>query len=119
MGHILTETLALIRADVQVVKGGIQVMKDDIWDIKRVQGQVWRLAARVSNVSSLILPLMTHSKNHSLSAGAGDDTRFEVVPFTNGQDPTKEPLNSFVGSCPFVNGTTSTLTSSPAPADKL
>ena len=82
----MTETLAPIRAD-------IQVMKDDIRDIKRVQGQVWKLAARVSNVSRLILPLLTHSKNHNLSAGAGDDARLEVVPFTTGQDPTKDPVN--------------------------
>jgi hypothetical protein len=84
----LTETLAPIRAD-------IQVMKDDIRDIKRVQGQVWKLAARVSNVqcSPSILPLMTHSQNHNLSAGAGDDARLEVVPFTNGRDPTKEPVS--------------------------
>jgi hypothetical protein len=78
--------MAPIRAD-------IQVMKDDIRDIKRVQGQVHKLAARVSNVSLLILPLMTHSKNHNLSAGAGDDARLEVVPFANGRDPTKAPVS--------------------------
>jgi hypothetical protein len=32
-----------------------------------------------------------------MSAGAGDDARLEVVPFTNGQDPTKEFSGSFVG----------------------
>ena len=87
----MTETLAPIRAD-------IQVMKDDIRDIKRVQGQVWQLAARVSNVSHLILPLMIHSQNHNLSAGAGDDARLEVVPFTNGRDPTKEPVSFCLSS---------------------
>jgi hypothetical protein len=73
-------TLAPIRADIQVMKddmqnmkGGIRDMKDDIRDIKRVQGQVWKLAARISNVSPLIPPLMTHLKNHNLTAGAGDD----------------------------------------------
>ena len=72
----MTKTLAPIRADIQ--------------DIKRVRGQVWKLAARVS----LLIPsLMTHSKNHNLSAGAGDDAGLEVVPFTTGQDPTKDPVN--------------------------
>ena len=103
----MTETLAPIRADIQVMKDDIQVMKgdievmkddirnmkDDIWDMKRVQGQVWKLAAKVSNISPLILPLMTHSKTHNLSAGAGDDASLEVVPFTNGQDPTKDPVS--------------------------
>ena len=57
MERILTETMAPIRADIQaikddnqVMKDDIQVMKDDIRDIKRVQGQVWKLAARVSYV---------------------------------------------------------------------
>ena len=76
------------------MKDDIQVMKDDIRDIKRVQGHVWKLAARVSNVFPLVSPLiMTHSKNHNLSAGAGDDARLEVVPFTNGRDPTKDPVS--------------------------
>ena len=69
MERILTETMAPIRADIQVMKddnqvmkddiqimkddiqimkNDIQVMKDDIRDVKRVQGQVWKLAARVS-----------------------------------------------------------------------
>ena len=59
MERILTETMAPIRADIQaikddnqVMKDDIQVMKDDIRDIKRVQGQVWKLAARVSYVFS-------------------------------------------------------------------
>lgn len=86
MDRILTETMAPIRAD-------IKAMKDDIQDIKRVQGQVWKVAARVSYISPLISPLMTHSKNHNLSAGAGDDASFEVVPFTNGRDPTKDPVS--------------------------
>ena len=61
MERILTETMAPIRADIQamkddnqvmkddiqVIKNDILVMKDDIRDIKRVQGQVWKLAARV------------------------------------------------------------------------
>jgi hypothetical protein len=74
----------------------ILFMKDDIRPIKRVQGQVWKLAARVSNFTLLIPPLMTHSKNHNLYVGAGDsdDPRFEVVPFPNGRDPTKDPVSS-------------------------
>jgi len=67
MERILTETLA----------PDIQVIKDNIRDIERVQGDVWRLAA----------------KTHNLSAGGGDYARLEVVPFRNGQDPTKDPHN--------------------------
>jgi hypothetical protein len=117
MEQILTETMAPIRADIQIMKediqvmkndiqvmkgdirdmkGDIQVMKGDIRAIKTVQGQVWKLAARVSNVSPLIFPLMTNSKDHNLSAGAGDDARFEVVPFTNGRDPTKDPVSFYL-----------------------
>ena len=89
----MTETMAPIRADIQVMKDDIQVSKDEIRDIKRVQGQVWNLAAKVFNVSPLVPPLMTHSKNRNLSAGVGDDTGLEVVPFTNGRDPTKDPVS--------------------------
>jgi hypothetical protein len=109
MEHILTETMAPIRADfqdmkdniqdmkvdIQDMKVDIQNMKDDIGDIKRVQDQVWKLATRVSNVSLLIPPyklLTIYLKNHNLSAGAGDDAKFEIVPFTNGRDPTKDPV---------------------------
>jgi hypothetical protein len=93
MERILTETMAPIKADIQAMKDDIRVMKDDIQDIKRVQGQVWKLAAKVSDVSPLIPPLLTHSKNHNLCAGAGDNARLEVVPFTNGRDPTKDPVS--------------------------
>jgi hypothetical protein len=94
MERILTETMAPIRADIQVMKDDIRDMKDDIRDIRRVQGQIWKLAARVSDDSFLIPPLlMTHSKNHNLCAGAGDNARLEVVPFTNGRDPTKDPVS--------------------------
>ena len=100
MERILTKTLALIRADIQDMKDNIRDMKDDIQDIKddirdikRVQGQVWKLAAKVFDVSPLIPPIMTHLKNHNLCAGAGDNARLEVVPFTIGQDPTKDPVS--------------------------
>jgi hypothetical protein len=87
MERILNDALAPIRAD-------IQDMKDDIRDIKRVQGQIWKLAARVSDDSPLIPPLlMTHSKNHNLRTGAGDGCQLEVVPFANGRDPTKDPVS--------------------------
>jgi hypothetical protein len=82
----MERTMAPIRADIRDMKG-------DIRDIKRLQGQVWKLATRVSNFSTLIPPIMTHSKNHNLSAGAGDDAMLEVVPFTNGRDPTKDPVS--------------------------
>jgi hypothetical protein len=96
MDRILTETLAPIRADIQDMKNDIQDMKNDIQDMKRVQGQVWKLAARVSNVSPLILPLLTNdSKSHNFSGGAGDNAKLEIVPFTNGRDPTKDPVISF------------------------
>ena len=106
MELILTETMAPIRADFQDMKDNIwdikvdiQDMKVDIWnikedigDLKRVQNRLWKLATRVSNVSPLnISPfklLTTYLKDHNLSAGAGDDAKFEIVPFTNGRDPT-------------------------------
>jgi hypothetical protein len=76
------------------IRADIQDIKDDIRDMKSMQGQVWKLAARVSNVSPLIPPLlMTNLKNHNLSLGAGDDARFEVVPFANGRNPTKDPVS--------------------------
>jgi hypothetical protein len=58
MEHILTETMAPIRADIQVMKDDIRDMKDDFRDMKRVQAQVWKLAAKVSNVFPLIPPLL-------------------------------------------------------------
>ncbi|KAF8799141.1 hypothetical protein BYT27DRAFT_7218000 [Phlegmacium glaucopus] len=64
-------TLAPIRADIQGIKDGIQ-------GIKRVQGHVWRMAAR----------------GHNLSTGYGDAAKLEVVPFPNGQDLTKEPVST-------------------------
>jgi hypothetical protein len=78
MERILAE-IQVIKADILVIKTDIQVIKDDIRDIKEVRG----------HVSPLILPLITHSRNHNLSVGAGDDARLEIVPFTNGRDPTK------------------------------
>ena len=80
MERILTETMAPIRADIQamkddnqvmkddiqVIKNDILVMKDDIRDIKRVQGQVWKLAARVSYVSSFDPSLIDPSQEPQL-----------------------------------------------------
>ena len=87
MERILTETMAPIRADIQamkddnqvmkddiqvikndilVMKDDILVMKDDIRDIKRVQGQVWKLAARVSYVSSFDPSLIDPSQEPQL-----------------------------------------------------
>ena len=80
MERILTETMAPIRADIQamkddnqvmkddiqVIKNDILVMKDEIRDIKRVQGQVWKLAARVSYVSSFDPSLIDPSQEPQL-----------------------------------------------------
>lgn len=92
MENILGEYLAPIRGD-------LQILKDDVRDIKRVQCHIWKLAAKVSNVFPMVPPLiilikMIHSnlKYQNMSAGAGDDAILEVVPFSNGQDPTKEPV---------------------------
>jgi hypothetical protein len=93
MERILNETIAPIRADIQDMKTDIRNMKDDIQEIKRVQGHVWKQASRVFNISPLIPPLMTHWKIHNISTGAGDGASFEVVPFTNGRDPTKDPVS--------------------------
>lgn len=120
MERILTETMAPIRADfqdmkdnirdikvdIQNMKVDIQNIKDDIGDLKRVQNRLWKLATRVSNVSPLnISPfklLTTYLKDHNLSAGAGDDAKFEIVPFANGRDPTKDPVG-FCHSATFCN----------------
>lgn len=88
--HILADALAPIRAD-------LEVLKDDMRFVKRVQCQVWKLAAKVSNVFPSIPPLlMIYSKNHNLAAGMGEDAKLEVVPFSNGQDPTKDPVGFFL-----------------------
>ena len=90
----MDRVLAPIKADIRDMKGDIRDMKVDIQDLIRQQSQVWKLAARVSNFSTLIPPIMTHLKNHNLSLyGAGDEVMLEVVPFTNGRDPTKNPVS--------------------------
>ncbi|KAF8889200.1 hypothetical protein CPB84DRAFT_1455075 [Gymnopilus junonius] len=70
MNRILDEQLAPIKAD-------IRTLKDDVHGLKGELSSVRRIAAITYN----------------MSAGTGDEAGFEIVPFPNGQDPTKAPHN--------------------------
>jgi hypothetical protein len=55
----MKDNIGDMKDNIRVMKDDIRIMKVDILDVKRVQDQVWKLAAKVSNISPLIPPLMT------------------------------------------------------------
>jgi hypothetical protein len=96
--QVLKDDVQVLKDDLQVLKGDMQVVKGDLRVVKAVQSNVWKFTSRVSNVFPSIplnFLLMIHFKDHNLSAGVGEDAKLEVVPFTNGQDPTKAPVGFF------------------------
>jgi hypothetical protein len=65
MENILAQHLTPIRADLQILKddvqtlkGDVQTLKGDVHEMKRVQYHIWKLAAKVSNVFPMVLPLI-------------------------------------------------------------
>ncbi len=80
--------------DIQTIKNDVNGLKDDMRSVKTAQGHIRRISAIVScNVALLFLIFLTYyTQLYNRSQGSGDDTALEVVPFGNGDDPTKQPV---------------------------
>ena len=81
--------------EVGPIRNDLNQLRADFNEMKATLADVRRMAALVENFIQPSPWFLTDTmQTRNGSAGTGRDARLEVVPFANGDDPTRAPVNN-------------------------